>query len=161
MAAGIIIPVSHDIYYAEKGNGAFKNEQKIQVSDRRNLRDELVSYGIDYHTNMRLLDREMDLIKLLVQSTRNVRATGSSGLDLSFVAEGKYGGCMVQASKIWDNAAGMLLIQEAGGIHTDILGKPLDLQSTQKNVNRNFTYLAAPPTLHSQLLKLILTNSQT
>ena len=72
-----------------------------------------------------------------------------------YVAEGRYGGRINLASKIWDNVAPQIIIEESGGIYTDFFGKSVDYTNPLMKVNENFTFCAAAPKLHKQLQHII------
>ena len=71
------------------------------------------------------------------------------------VAKGKFGGYLNRTSKIWDNVAQQILIEEAGGVYSDFFGKPIDYTNPLTRANDNFTVCAAPPALHKQLQDII------
>lgn len=76
--------------------------------------------------------------------------------DLGALLKGSYGARINQTSKIWDNVAAQVLVEEAGGVCTDLLGNPLDYSNPLTKANVNYTYLAAAnKTLHNQLLEII------
>jgi myo-inositol-1(or 4)-monophosphatase len=71
------------------------------------------------------------------------------------VAKGKYGGYVNQTSKIWDNVAAQILLEEAGCIYTDLLGKKIDYSNPLMKAKDNFTFCTAPAVLHKQLQSII------
>ena len=92
------------MFYAEKNNGAFFNNQRIRVSKKRNLDNCLFATG----------GRENNDIDL------TSRKSGSAALDLAYVAAGRYDGYFQNNLKIWDIAAGLIILTEAGGIINEI-----------------------------------------
>ena len=97
-------PIKDEMFYAEKNNGAFFNNQRIRVSKKRNLDNCLFATG----------GRENNDIDL------TSRKSGSAALDLAYVAAGRYDGYFQNNLKIWDIAAGLIILTEAGGIINEI-----------------------------------------
>ena len=100
IVSGIIFdPIKNEMFYAEKNNGAYFNNQRIRVSKKNNLDECLFGTNIDgvKFTNL------------------NVRCSGSASLDLAYVSAGRLDGFFQNKLNIWDIAAGILLIEEAGG----------------------------------------------
>jgi len=151
--AGISLPFYKKIYFAQKSKGAVCNNKKIKATKENNLSNVLVSYSLDFSSQTGKTEKEVEIIKLLVKKIRNLRATNSC-FDACAVAEGKYGAYLNQTSKIWDVAAPYLVVKEAGGEFTDILGKGIVFNSNQKNYSRNFTSLTASKNLHPQILSI-------
>ena len=104
IVAGLIYdPIKDEMFYAEKNNGAFFNNQRIRVSKKRELEHCLFGSGGD------------STEKLL-----NTRKSGSASLDMAYVASGRYDGYFQNELHLWNIAAGIIIIQEAGGIVNDI-----------------------------------------
>ena len=93
-------PLRNDIFYAEKDNGSFFNNHRIRVSKKNDLDDCLFATNHDLARNTSL----------------NIRHTGCAALDLSYVGAGKFDGYFHDKINLWDIAAGVLIIREAGGI---------------------------------------------
>ncbi len=105
IVSGVIFdPIKNEIFYTEKNNGSYFNNQRVRVSKKNNL-DECL-----FGTNI-LGAKYSDL---------NVRCSGSAALDLAYVSSGRLDGFFQNNLKIWDVAAGILLVQEAGGKVEDI-----------------------------------------
>lgn len=156
VAGGIAQPSFLEIFYAEKNQGAFCNNTVIRVSQEKELINSLVAYGIDGHQeNTKFTEDECFLLSKIVLKIRNLRASNSC-YDFTAVATGKYGAYLNQTSKIWDNVAPQIIIEEAGGIYTDFRGKPIDYSDPISKANNNFIYVAAAPEIHKQLLSIIL-----
>jgi len=152
--AGCFLPVQNEIYFAEKGKGATRNNKKIVVSPETKLSNILAAYSLDSSDEPGKTEREAKIMQHLVLSIRNLRATNSL-LDFCYTAEGKLGACINQTTKIWDIAGPGLIIEEAGGKVTDILGNPFDFSLNESNYNRNFTIACSNKTLHPEILKII------
>ncbi|MFA4817405.1 MAG: inositol monophosphatase [Parcubacteria group bacterium] len=156
IAGGLALPSFSEIYIAEKGTGTFCNGEKINVSSENDLKNSLVAYGIDGHQESPELTRtECLLLTDIVLSIRNLRSSNSV-FDIAMVARGKYGAFLNRTSKIWDNVAQQIIIEEAGGIYTDFFGKKINYSDIFNDPQRNFTFCAAPPELHKQLILIIL-----
>ena len=155
VAGGVALPAFSEIYSAEKGKGAFCNGALIRVTNESRLLSTLVAYIIDGHQeNPSLTRQEAGIIGEIVLNIRNLRASGSV-FDIMMVAKGNYGGFLCNTSKIWDNVAPQIIIEEAGGIYTDFEGEPIDYSSPVKRVNENYTVCTAPSALHQELQKII------
>ncbi|MDP1833706.1 MAG: inositol monophosphatase [Candidatus Moranbacteria bacterium] len=157
IAGGIALPSYAEIYVAEKGQGAYCNGKKIAVSQEVDLKKVLVAYGIDGHQeNPESTRGECGLLAEIVLNIRNLRISNSV-FDAAMVARGKYGAWLNRTSKIWDNVAQQIIIEEAGGIYTDFFGSPVDYANHINRAEDNFTFLAAPPELHKKLVQIIKT----
>lgn len=155
VAGGIALPAFGRICTAERGQGAWINGQRISVDRSRMLTDTLIAYGIDGHRESPQLTRdESALLAELVLACRNVRASNSA-YDAMMVAEGRYGAYLNRTSKIWDNVAPQIVIEEAGGLYTDFFGAPIDYTTPLQRAEDNFTFCAAPPDVHAELQTII------
>jgi myo-inositol-1(or 4)-monophosphatase len=94
------------------------------------------------------------LLSDIILNIRNLRSSNST-FDQVLVAKGKYGATINRTSKIWDNVAQQIVIEEAGGIYTDFYGAPMDYSNPLAKVSDNFTFCAASPLLHQQLMEII------
>ena len=92
------------MFYAEKNNGAFFNNKRIRVSKKKDLQNCLFATGDDDNDKKKL---STDLV---------IRNSGSAALDLAYVAAGRYDGYFQNDLNIWDIAAGIIIVEEAGGI---------------------------------------------
>ncbi len=155
VAGGIALPAFGELYVATKGAGAWCNGQKIHVSRESDLANSLVAYGIDGHPeDPARTKREAELLGTIILSIRNLRSSNSV-VDQAMVAKGAYGACANQTSKIWDNVAQQIIIEEAGGVYTDIAGNPMDYYDALNRSHENFTWLAGAPELHRQLVRVV------
>ena len=105
IVSGLIFdPIKNEMFYAEKNGGAFFNNQRIRVSKKRNLNECLFATGgkDQFHKNL------------------NVRKSGSAALDMAYVGAGRYDGYFQKNLNIWDIAAGIIIVNEAGGKVNDI-----------------------------------------
>ena len=121
---GIVFdPIKNEIFSAEKGNGAYLNNQRMRVSARKKLKDCLIVTGgpRQNHQNKEVCMEEYKKFssKVLIP----IRKMGSASLDLAYVAAGRCDGFWQRNLNYWDIAAGVLLVKEAGGYVTDFSGK--------------------------------------
>jgi myo-inositol-1(or 4)-monophosphatase len=155
IAGGVAIPFLQETYVAIKGEGAYCNGEKVTVSTEPQLLHSLVAYGIDGHQEDPSITRdEVRILSEIILNIRNLRSSNST-FDQVLVAKGKYGATLNRTSKIWDNVAQQIVIEEAGGIYTDFWGAPMDYSNPLSKVDTNFTFCAGAPVLHKQLLQII------
>jgi myo-inositol-1(or 4)-monophosphatase len=155
VAGGIALPSFDKIVVAEKGQGCFIGNKKIHVSNQTNLLMSLVAYGIDGHQeDPEITRRETKVLGEIVLASRNLRSSNSA-FDAVMVAEGRYGATLNRTSKIWDNVAPQIVIQEAGGIYTAYDGSALNYAHALHRTNDNFTWCAGAPALHPILQDII------
>jgi myo-inositol-1(or 4)-monophosphatase len=153
--AGAYLPMSDELYFAENGHGAFKNDKQIHVSAERELKNLLCAYSLDFSEDLQKTKMEVEIMKNLVRHCRNLRSTNSL-VDFCYVAEGKLGAAINQTMKIWDIAAPKLILEEAGAKVTDIAGKSFDFPPTKRSATENYTAIAASPEIHQQIIQNII-----
>jgi len=145
--AGVVYdPVKDELFWAEKGQGAWLNDRRLRVSGRRRLDEALLATGLAFkgrdkgESFLAELDRAMS-------ETAGVRRFGSAALDLAYVAAGRYEGFWERNLGPWDVAAGIVLVREAGGFVSEIegAGRPESGRSV----------LAANDLLHRPLQRLL------
>jgi myo-inositol-1(or 4)-monophosphatase len=155
IAGGIALPAFDEIYLAARGQGTTCNGKKIHITNETRLSNALVAYGIDGHQeDPAITENEVVLLGNIILGIRNLRSSNSV-FDQAMVAKGKYGAALNRTSKIWDNVAQQIVIEEAGGVYTDFYGVPIDYSNPVSKVDANFTCCAASPELHKQLLQII------
>lgn len=155
IAGAISLPAFGDLYTAEKGKGAFCNGETIQVSATKALKNSLVAYGIDGHQeNPAATYSEAVLLGDIVLAIRNLRSSNSA-FDYAAVADGRYGLVLNMTSKVWDNVAPQIIIEEAGGIFTDFYGKQMEYTDIIQKPGKNFTVCAGAPVLHEAMQAII------
>jgi myo-inositol-1(or 4)-monophosphatase len=126
--SGLIFdPIKDEIFYAEKNSGAFFNNQRIRVSKKNKIDNCLFATGGK-------IQKELDL---------PYRKTGSAALDMAYVASGRYDGFFQKELNLWDIAAGIVIIKEAGGVINEI-----DLSSL-----KNIKIIASSTDINVKLLK--------
>ncbi|MEO0823017.1 MAG: inositol monophosphatase family protein [Pseudomonadota bacterium] len=122
IVAGVIFdPVKDEIFVAEKGAGAWMNDRRIRVSGRREMIGMLFATGLPFGAQETLPQTMRDLAQILPRSA-GVRRLGSAALDLAYVAAGRYDGYWEREVNLWDIAAGVVLVREAGGLIGGIAG---------------------------------------
>lgn len=126
--AVIYDPMRRETFTANRGGGAKLNDRKLRVTKRRSLDGALLGTGFPY-SDFSYLDTYMETLKALIPKTAGIRRPGSAALDLAYVAAGRIDGFWEFNLKSWDIAAGVLIIQEAGGIVTDFSGGENYLES--------------------------------
>lgn len=109
-------PMRQEIFTSSRGNGAYLENRRLRVSGRRTLEGALIGTGFPYRENLHLLDPYLAMFKAVTQKTAGLRRPGAASLDLAYVAAGRTDGFWEIGLKIWDTAAGTLLIREAGGL---------------------------------------------
>ena len=122
-------PIKNEMFYAEKNNGAFFNNHRIRVSKKNNLSDCLFATGG----------------KITNEPPLNFRRSGCAALDMAYVASGRYDGYFQNNLNLWDIAAGIILVKEAGGL----------LNNLDLSFNKNIKIIASTPDINSKLLEKI------
>lgn len=114
-AAVVHAPVLGEVFHAVRGGGAFRNGERIRVTETADPTRALLATGFPFKDGKGDLDAYMRLVADAVRGTRDVRRAGSAALDLAYVAAGVFEGFFEIGLAPWDVAAGMLLVAEAGG----------------------------------------------
>jgi myo-inositol-1(or 4)-monophosphatase len=140
-------PVKQELFTASRGKGAQLNERKIRVSQRKHLKECLLGTGFAYrhHTNDHTIP--IHILQSLIPNCGDMRRTGAATLDLAYVACGRLDGFWEFGLHLWDIAAGILLVKEAGGLVCDPSGS--------ENYLKSGNVVATNPTLMRQMLKMI------
>lgn len=121
-------PISQELFTASRGSGAMLNDRRIRVSNRKDLDGALLGTGFPFKAQHHL-ETYLDMFRALFPQTAGIRRPGSAALDLAFVAAGRLDGFWEIGLNTWDMAAGVLLIQEAGGLSSDFSGGNNHLES--------------------------------
>jgi myo-inositol-1(or 4)-monophosphatase len=130
LIAGVVFdPVRNELFTSERGAGAFLNGGRIHVSSPARISDSLLCTGFPNHN--RASNPNIHFFHALAMLAHGVRRSGSAAIDLSYVACARLDGFWEIGLNPWDMAAGILLVEEAGGVTTDMRGAPHKLsQST-------------------------------
>jgi myo-inositol-1(or 4)-monophosphatase len=116
VAAVVFDAAKDELYYAEKGQGAWMNDsRRLRVSGRSRMAEALFATGVPFGAKRTLPATLQDLARLMPDCA-GVRRWGAAALDLAYVAAGRYEGFWERELRIWDVAAGSLLVTEAGGL---------------------------------------------
>ena len=151
--AGAFLPMEDTLYFAEEGKGTYKNDKKliIQPVDLSNM---LFAFSTDYTDDEDFLEKGLLLYKYIVKNSRNIRTTNSL-VDLMYVVEGKFGGCINLFTKVWDIVAPYLLIKEAGGVLKGLDGKEIVFELSENAVDKNYPIIAGSESLVNKLLQVL------
>ena len=145
--AGVVFnPITDELYWAEKGVGAYLNDRRLRVSGRTEIGDAMVMTGIPHATPERA-ERYLPLLRRVMQNVAGVRRFGAAALDLAWVASGRADAFWELQLSPWDIAAGLLLVREAGGDVSDVTGGAGMMDSGD--------ILASNGALHRPLLALL------
>ncbi|MSQ52373.1 MAG: inositol monophosphatase [Betaproteobacteria bacterium] len=136
----------NELFHASRGGGAYLNDKRIRVSKRTRLADGLIGTGFPY-SNMDSLDHYLAMFRAVVSQVAGVRRAGAAALDLAYVAAGRLDGFWELGLSPWDIAAGIIIIQEAGGLVSDLHGES-DYLNTGRIVGGN-------PKIFHQLLQVL------
>lgn len=116
LIAGVVYNVARDeLFWAEKGAGAYLNDKRLRVAARSDMRDALFATGMPFHGKPGLDVFLIEAERVLTKSA-GLRRWGSAALDLAYVAAGRFDGFWERGLNVWDIAAGAVLVREAGGV---------------------------------------------
>ena len=139
-------PLTDESFWAEKGRGAWLHDRRLRVSGRRYLDEALIGTGLP-HFGRGDVSSWSRIYGAIGPEVSGIRRNGAASLDLAWVAAGRFDGFWEDDLDIWDSAAGILLVKEAGGYVTDYRGSDRMFDKRE--------YLAANSDLHSKLHKLL------
>lgn len=145
--AGVIYnPANDELYIAERGKGAFLNDQRLRVAGRRRLDECVIACGLPHigRGNHALAQQEMAALQTKVAGFRRF---GAASLDLAFVAAGRLDGYWERNLQPWDIAAGQIMVREAGGTVSGIQGSDDPLQTGHVVCGNEF--------VHGELIKVL------
>jgi myo-inositol-1(or 4)-monophosphatase len=120
IVAGVIYnPANEELFQAERGKGAFLNDQRLRVASRRRLSDTVIACGVPHigRGDLALFRSELAAVQ---QKVAGLRRFGAAALDLAWVAAGRFDAFWERDLSPWDMAAGILMVREAGGYATDL-----------------------------------------
>lgn len=147
LIAGLVYnPANDDLFVAEKGKGAFLNDQRLRVAGRKLLNESVIACGLPHigRGDFRLSQEEMSLMQPRVAGLRRF---GAASLDLAWVAAGRLDGYWERNLSVWDMAAGVVLVREAGGYVSDVDGDDYKFETGD--------IIAGNETIKSELVKLL------
>ncbi len=146
LMGGVFDPFRNELFFAEKGKGAFMNRKKIHVSRTPWLSDSLLATGFAYDRRERM-DEYISIFRSFLYKVLDLRRAGAAALDLCYVACGRFDGYWEAGLHSWDKAAGMVIVHEAGGKLSNFKGKPLTVDDYQNVVSNGF--------IHQEMLKIL------
>jgi len=152
IVAGVIYnPATDELFVAERGKGAFFNEQRMRVAGRQRLQDAVIACGLPHYGrgDLALFRSEFAVVQ---EKVAGLRRFGAAALDLAWVAAGRLDAYWERNLSPWDMAAGVLIVREAGGFVTDTDGG--DAMLTKGHI------IAGNDTMHRELLRLLKAASQ-
>lgn len=152
---GAYLPVYDLLYFAEKGKGAFRNEEPVVMHEKTELKKSLFAFSVDYTDDEIFLNNGIEIYKYIIRNSRNIRSTNSL-LDFMYVAEGKFGGCVNLFTKVWDIAAPLLIIEEAGGEMIDIYGNDIQFNISEDLMAMNFPVVTGSQEIVGSLRKILI-----
>jgi len=123
-------PTRNEVFHAEKGKGAFLNNQIVAVSETEDLSECILATGFPYDRHEEGNELDLSTLKYFLKRVQGIRRSGSAALDLSYVACGRLDGYWEETLQPWDMAAGVLLVREAGGTVTAFDGTQWSPRST-------------------------------
>ena len=118
----IYIPILEEFFWAIRGKGSFLNLQPLHVSGEKELSRALIATGFPYDVHEKP-DEVIAALKAMIVKAQGIRRAGAAAIDLAYVACGRFEGFWEKKLKPWDTAAGILLVEEAGGTVTDFKGE--------------------------------------
>ncbi|MCM3717310.1 inositol monophosphatase family protein [Fictibacillus phosphorivorans] len=145
---GLIYDVGNqNLYFAKDGKGAFLNDYKLPKLDKTTLSEAVIGVNATWVGPNKRINHEN--VQEIVRKSRGTRSYGSAAIELAYVASGKLDAYMTMRLSPWDFAAGLILLNEVGGIATNTDGKPIQL------LKQN-SILAARPGLHEEILNVLV-----
>ena len=145
---GIIFnPITNEMFFAEKGNGAYLNNSRIRVSNKKRISDSLLVTGGPKQSS-KIKDKIFSEYLNVSEKVSNVRKFGSAALDMAYVACGRFDGYWQRELNYWDVAAGIIIVKEAGGF--------INLFEENNNFSLKKNILASNTYIHEELIQLIL-----
>ena len=148
---GIIFdPIKNEMFIAEKNEGAYLNSQKIRVSNRKKIKDCLILTGGPSFNLENKSEAFNEYLKISNFIPSPLRKLGSASLDMAYVAAGRADGYFQRNLNYWDIAAGIIIIQEAGGLICDYSGKNDFISKKNIIVSNSYINLALIELLHKE-----------
>ena len=139
-------PIMNEMFLAEKGNGAYLNNKRIRVSNKKKIKDALLVTGGPKGSS-KIKDKIFSEYINISKNVSNVRKFGSAALDMAYVACGRFDGYWQRELNYWDVAAGIIIVKEAGGF--------VDFFEKDKNLPLKKNILATNSNIHEELRDLI------
>ena len=144
--SGVIFnPIMNEMFCAEKGNGAFLNNSRMRVSNKKKIKDALLVTGGPKGAS-KIKDKIFSEYEKVSKNASNVRKFGSAALDMAYVACGRFDGYWQREINYWDIAAGIILVKEAGGFVESLNSasfseKKIDIIATNSKIHKELKNL--------------------
>ena len=144
---GVIFnPITNEMFFAEKGNGAYLNNSRIRVSNKKKLEDSLLVTG-GPKKESKIKNKIFSEYVSVSKEVSNVRKFGSASLDMAYVASGRFDGYWQRELNYWDIAAGIIIVKEAGGF--------VNFFDEDKNIPLKKNIIASNSNIHEELKEFI------
>ena len=140
-------PMQDECFYAERGKGCFLNGRQLKISKTTDLIESMLVTGFPYNIQS-TSNTNLENFAKFAMLTQGVRRLGSAALDIAYVAAGRFDGYWEIGIKPWDIAAGTVMVEEAGGLITDLQGNPDYMKPP-------YAILTANPELHAKMLQVL------
>ncbi|MDD3445901.1 MAG: inositol monophosphatase family protein, partial [Zavarzinia sp.] len=145
--AGIVYnPITDEMFWAEKGAGAYCNDRRLRIAARKDLGDCVIATGIPFRGKGDHL-RFLKELGIVMREVAGIRRFGAASLDLAYVAAGRFDGFWETGLQPWDIAAGIILVREAGGFVSDQRGAKKVLEAPE--------IVAGNEIIHEKLRRLV------
>lgn len=141
------VPALGESFWAKEGEGAYLGSKRLYVSQTSEIKNSMMATGFPYRRDHPRFAKNMELFKAFYEPSLGVRRFGSAALDLCYVAAGRFDGFWEYDLEPWDIAAGKIILEEAGGMVTNMDGSTLNPK--QQNI------LATNGLVHSEMIKTI------
>lgn len=148
--AGAYLPIVDVLFWAEKGKGAYVNNEKLRIKPIE-LKNALAGFAIDFSDDSKFVEHGLSIYRTLLKYARNIRCTNSL-VDLMMVAEGKLGITCNMQTKIWDIAAPYLIIKEAGGELDLLSDQELIFDLSENALGTNYSIVAGSASIVEELM---------
>jgi len=145
IVSGIIFdPIKNEMFFAEKGQGAYLNNIRTRVSNKSDFKNSLLVTGGPRYTSDIKEKVFKEYIELAKKVKPPIRKSGSAALDLAYVAAGRFDGSWQRELKYWDIAAGIIIVKESGGYIENLSGKsfnegPINLVASNSKIHKELT----------------------
>ncbi len=147
LKAGLVYdPVKDEMFTAELGKGAFLNGRRIHVTKTKRLDESHLVTGF-VHESPKIVEDNLRHFANFIRASRAVRRDGSAALDLCYLACGRFDGFWELGLNPWDTAAGVLIVEEAGGVVTRLNGEPFSIYVKE--------ILASAPGIHKSMMEIL------
>ena len=145
--SGIIFdPIKNEMFFAEKGNGAYLNNSRIRVSNKSDFKNSCLVTGGPKFTSKKRESIFQEYQKVSTEVRAHIRKSGSAALDLAYVAAGRFDGYWQREINYWDIAAGIILVKESGGLINSVnedsfIQKKIDIIATNSKIHKELKNL--------------------